>query len=154
VAAESAWRALRETAGLPVHVFRLAGIYGPGRNPLETVRKGNAKRIDKPGQVFSRIHVEDIATVLEASIAEPNPGRTYNVCDDAPAAPADVTAFACELLGVEPPPLVPLEEAGLSDMGRTFWQDNKRVDNTRMHRELGVELTYPDYRTGLRSLVF
>lgn len=153
VAAEAQWRELASDGGLPLHVFRLAGIYGPGRNPLDTVREGRAKRIDKPGQVFSRIHVTDIANVLEASMARPAPGRIYNVCDDEPAAPAEVTAYACELLGVEPPPLVPLESAGLSDMGRTFWRDNKRVDNTRLHEELGVTLAYPDYRCGLEFLV-
>jgi nucleoside-diphosphate-sugar epimerase len=153
VAAETAWRELAADSGLPLHVFRLAGIYGPGRNPLETVRQGKAKRIDKPGQVFSRIHVTDIVNVLDASIARPNPGAIYNVCDDAPAAPKDVTEFACELLGVEPPPLVPIEESGMSEMGWTFWKDNKRVDNTRMHRELVADLSYPDYRTGLRALV-
>lgn len=153
VAAEQGWMALHETAGLPLHVFRLAGIYGPGRNPLETVRQGKAKRIDKPDQVFSRIHVADIATTLLASIDRPSAGRVYNVCDDEPAVPADVTAYACALLGVAPPPLVPLEDAGMSAMGRSFWNDNKRVDNTRLHRELGVALAYPDYRTGLRALV-
>jgi nucleoside-diphosphate-sugar epimerase len=153
VAAETAWRELAADSGLPLHVFRLAGIYGPGRSPLETVRQGKAKRIDKPGQVFSRIHVTDIVNVLDASIARPNPGAIYNVCDDAPAAPKDVTEFACELLGVEPPPLVPIEESGMSEMGWTFWKDNKRVDNTRMHRELVADLSYPDYRTGLRALV-
>ncbi|RDD61514.1 SDR family oxidoreductase [Ferruginivarius sediminum] len=153
VAAEHAWLRLHAGQGIPVHVFRLAGIYGPGRSPLDAVRQGRAKRIDKPGQVFSRIHVEDIATVLQASMARPNPGRVYNVCDDEPAAPAEVTEHACRLLGVESPPLVALEDAGLSDMGKTFWQDNKRVSNRRMHEELGVRLAYPDYRTGLEALL-
>lgn len=152
-AAEQAWRELHAVHGLPVHVFRLAGIYGPGRNPLAAVRAGRARRIDKPGQVFSRIHVDDIVAVLQASMARPHPGRVYNVCDDEPAAPAEVTAYACRLLGVEPPPLVALENAGLSDMARTFWQDNKRVSNRRMHEELGVELRYPDYRRGLSALL-
>lgn len=153
VAAERAWLDLADQDGVPVHIFRLAGIYGPGRSMLDTVRAGKAKRIDRPGQVFSRIHVEDIATVLEASIAAPNPGRIYNVCDDMAASPAEVTAHACELLGVEPPPLVPFEEAGLSPMGKTFWLDNKRVSNRRLHEELGVELRYPDYKAGLASLL-
>lgn len=153
VAAERAWLDLHERHGLPVHVFRLAGIYGPGRGPLEAARKGAARRIDRPGQVFSRIHVDDIATVLEASMARPKPGRVYNVCDDAPAAPADVTAHACSLLGIEPPPLVPLEQAGLSEMALTFWRDNKRVSNRRMHEELGVALAYPDYRAGLAAIL-
>lgn len=153
VAAERAWLDLYARHSLPVHLFRLAGIYGPGRSLLDTVMAGKAKRIDRPGQVFSRIHVEDIATVLEASIARPNPGRIYNVCDDMAASPAEVTAHACELLGVEPPPLVPFEEAGLSPMGRTFWLDNKRVSNKRLHEELGVELRYPNYKAGLASLL-
>ena len=152
VAAETAWRDLAAESGLSLHVFRLAGIYGPGRNPLETVRQGKAKRIDKPGQVFSRIHVADIVNVLEASFARPNAGAVYNVCDDEAAAPKDVTEFACALLGVDPPPLVPIDEAGMSEMAWTFWKDNKRVDNTRMRRELGVAPTYPDYRAGLRGL--
>ncbi len=153
VAAEQAWLELAAEDRVPVHIFRLAGIYGPGRSMLDTVRAGKAKRIDRPGQVFSRIHVEDIATVLEASIAAPNGGRIYNVCDDMAASPAEVTAHACELLGVEPPPLVPFEEAGLSPMGKTFWLDNKRVSNRRLHEELGVELRYPDYKAGLASLL-
>lgn len=153
VAAEAAWRALHAERGLPVHVFRLAGIYGPGRSQLDAVRAGTARRVDKPGQAFSRIHVDDIARVLEASMARPDPGRVYNVCDDRAAAPAEVTAFACRLLGVEPPPLVPFEEAELSAMARTFWRDNKRVANRRMHEELGVELAHPDYESGLRAVL-
>jgi len=152
LAAEDHWRALGQESGLPVHVFRLAGIYGPGRNPLESVRRGTARRIHKPGQAFSRIHVADIVTVLRASMARPAPDRIYNVCDDLPAAPAEVTDYACRLLGVEPPPLVPYEEAELSEMAKSFWADNKRVDNTRLHRDLGVTLAYPDYRRGLDAL--
>lgn len=153
VAAERAWLALWERYGVPVHLFRLAGIYGPGRNALVSVREGRAKRIDKPGQVFSRIHVDDIARTLHASIPRPHPGRSYNVCDDNPAPPADVIAFACDLLGVEPPPLVPFEEAALSPMGRSFYRDNKRTANRRIKEELGVTLAYPDYRAGLRALL-
>jgi nucleoside-diphosphate-sugar epimerase len=137
---------------VPVHLFRLAGIYGPGRNALATVRAGQAKRIDKPGQVFSRIHVDDIAAVLEASMARPHPGRAYNVCDDDPAPPAEVIAYACGLLGVAPPPLVPFGQAELSPMARSFYRDNKRASNRRIKEELGVELSYPDYRSGLDSL--
>jgi nucleoside-diphosphate-sugar epimerase len=153
VAAERAWLTLHERAGLPVHIFRLAGIYGPGRNVVKSVRAGTAKRIDLPGQVFSRIHVEDIVTVLEASIARPNPGAIYNVCDDQPAEPARVVAYACELLGCEPPSLVPFEEAELSEMAKSFYLDNKRVSNQRLHEELGVTLAYPNYKTGLDALV-
>jgi len=153
VAAERAWLDLHARHDLPVHLFRLAGIYGPGRNALIGVRAGTAQRIDKPGQVFSRIHVEDIASVLEASIARPNPGRAYNVCDNDPAPPAAVVAHACELLGMDPPPLLPFDEAKLSPMGRSFYRDNKRVSNQRMREELGVTLTYPDYKAGLKALL-
>ncbi|HUA56311.1 MAG TPA: SDR family oxidoreductase [Candidatus Sulfotelmatobacter sp.] len=148
VAAEAGWRAL----GLPLHIFRLAGIYGPGRSALDTVRAGRAQRIDKPGQVFSRIHVDDLAAVIEASIARPNPGAIYNVCDDDPAPPQDVIAHACRLLGIAAPPLVPFDTAVLSPMARSFYDENKRVSNRRIKTELGVRLRYPDYRAGLAAL--
>ncbi|MBO6781914.1 MAG: SDR family oxidoreductase [Alphaproteobacteria bacterium] len=153
VDAEAGWCALWRQHGLPVHLFRLAGIYGPGRNALETVRAGRARRIVKPGQVFSRTHVEDIAAVLEASIARPNPGAAYNVCDDDPAPPQDVIAHACALLGVAPPPEIPFEAAELSDMARSFYAESKKVSNRRIKDELGVRLTYPDYRAGLAALL-
>ncbi len=153
VAAEAAWRGLHERAGLPLHVFRLAGIYGPGRGPFEKVRNGTARRIVKPGQVFSRIHVEDIATVLEASIARPNPGAAYNVCDDDPAPPQDVIGHAARLLGLPPPPEVAFEDAELSPMARSFYAESKRVSNVRIREELGVRLAYPDYRSGLAAVM-
>jgi nucleoside-diphosphate-sugar epimerase len=153
MAAEEAWLDLRERDGLPVHLFRLAGIYGPGRSALDVVRDGAARRIDKPGQVFSRIHVDDIAAVLLASIARPRPGAAYNLCDDEAAPPQEVVTYACELLGREPPPLVPLEKARLSDMARSFYRDNKRVSNARIKDELGVTLAYPSYREGLRAIL-
>jgi nucleoside-diphosphate-sugar epimerase len=151
VAAEGHWLA----SGLPVHIFRLAGIYGPGpgRNALDGVRAGTARRIVKPGQVFGRVHVDDIAQVLRASIARPNPGAIYNVADDEPAPPQDVIAFACALLGVAPPPEVPYEQADLSPMARSFYADNRRVCNARIKRELGVRLRYPTYRDGLRAIL-
>ena len=154
VAAETAWLDL-VYAGVPVHVFRLAGIYGPGRSPLDAVRAGTARRIVKPGQVFSRIHVDDIATVLAASMAQPNPGAVYNVCDDEPAPPQDVIAYAAALLGVPAPPDVPFGEAvkTMSEMARSFYDDNKRVSNRRIKDELGVDLAYPDYRAGLKALL-
>jgi len=152
VEAEQAWLRLQRDAGLPVHVFRLAGIYGPGRNVIKAVRAGTAKRIDLPDQVFSRIHVEDIASVLEASIERPNPGAIYNVCDDEPAEPARVVAYACGLLGRPAPPLVPFAQADLSAMARSFYLDNKRVSNRRLHEELGVSLAYPNYKAGLDAL--
>lgn len=150
--AEAQWLALHRAHGLPVHIFRLAGIYGPGRNALVNVLAGTARRIAAPGQLFSRIHVEDIATVLQASIAKPNPGAIYNVCDDEPAAAADVTAFACKLAGQPVPPLISLADADLSPMARSFYRDNRRVHDDRIKRELGVRLAYPGYREGLAAL--
>jgi nucleoside-diphosphate-sugar epimerase len=147
--AEAAWLA----SGLPVHIFRLAGIYGPGRNPFVNLKTGTARRIVKPGQVFSRIHVEDIATVLEASIDRPNPGQVYNVCDDEPAPPQDVVAHAAEVMGVAPPPEQAYETAELSPMARTFYQDNRRMRNERIKAELGVQLAFPSYREGLLALL-
>jgi nucleoside-diphosphate-sugar epimerase len=151
VVAEGRWLA----SGLPVHIFRLAGIYGPGRgrNALEAVRAGTARRIVKPGQVFGRIYVDDIVQVLRASIARPNPCAIYNVADDEPAPPQEVIAFACELLGVEPPPEVPFEEADLSPMARSFYLDNRRIDNRRIKEELGVRLRYPGFREGLSAIL-
>jgi nucleoside-diphosphate-sugar epimerase len=151
-AAETGWLGLWREHGVPVHLFRLAAIYGPGRSALDQVRAGTARRINKPGQIFSRIHVDDIAAVLEASMTRAHPGAAYNVCDDAPAAPEAVIAFACTLLDVAPPPLVAFAEAELSPMARSFYDDNKRVDNRRIKQELGVELRYPDYRAGLRAI--
>lgn len=152
-AAEAGWLALQRDHGVPVHVFRLAGIYGPGRNQLEGVRRGTAHRIVKPGQVFCRIHVEDIAAVLQASMAKPDPGAVYNVADDEPAPPQDVVRYAAELLGVEPPPEVPFDAAQLSPMAASFYADNRRVRNDRIKSELGVTLKYPTYREGLQALL-
>jgi len=149
--AEQNWLVMHERYGLPVHVFRLAGIYGPGRGVLEQIRSGRAKRIVKPGQVFSRIHVDDIVQVLEASMARPNPGAIYNVCDDEPEAPDRVVEYGCELLGITPPDLIAFEDAELSDMARSFYADNKRVRNDRIRDELGVTLKYPSYREGMAA---
>lgn len=149
VDAEAAWLA----AGLPVHVFRLAGIYGPGRSAVDQLRAGTARRIVKTGQVFSRIHVADIAAVLHASIDKPAPGTIYNVCDDEPAPPQDVVAYAAEKLGLPVPPDLPYETADLSPMARTFYLDNRRVENCRIRDELGVELAFPTYREGIDALV-
>ncbi len=152
VDAEAGWLDLSRRDRVPVHIFRLAGIYGPGRSALDVARTGGAARIRKPGQVFSRIHVADIAAVLMASMSRPNAGAIYNVCDDE-AAPADeVLAFASELLGMAPPPIVPFAEAELSDMARSFYADDKRVRNQRIKSELGVSLRYPDYKQGLGAL--
>lgn len=149
VGAEAGWLGLHESYGLAVHIFRLAGIYGPGRSAIDSVRTGTARRIVKAGQVFSRIHGADVATVLAASMARPNPGRIYNVCDDEAAPGHEVTAHACHLLGVTPPPLIPIEQAQLSPMAASFYADNRRVRNTRIKTELGVSLRYPTYREGL-----
>ena len=152
VAAEDAWLALHKSHGVPAHLFRLAGIYGPGRSALDAVRAGTAQRIDKPGQVFSRIHVADIVRTLRASIAKPAPGTAYNLADDCPAPPQDVIAYACVLLGKEPPPLVPFDKAELSEMGRSFYAECKRVRNDRIKTALGVTLAFPDYKSGLKGL--
>jgi nucleoside-diphosphate-sugar epimerase len=149
VVAERQWL---ET-GLPVHIFRLAGIYGPGRGPFEKVRDGTARRIIKPGQVFGRIHVDDIAQVLEASIRRPNPGAAYNVCDDNPCPPQDVIAHAAHLLGLPEPPAVAFEDADLGPMARSFYSESKRTRNDRIKDELGVRLLYPDYPAGLAALL-
>jgi nucleoside-diphosphate-sugar epimerase len=151
--AERGWLALHERHGLPVHLFRLAGIYGPGRNQLESIRDGSAKRIVKQGQVFSRIHVDDIAGVLKASIAAPSAGRAYNVCDDEPCPPQEVVAYAAKLLGREPPPEIRFEDAELSPMARSFYAESKRVSNRRVKQELGYRLIYPTYREGLSALL-
>jgi hypothetical protein len=150
VEAEDAW------LGRGAQVFRLAGIYGPGRSALERVASGSAQRIIKPGKVFNRIHVDDIVTVLDASIGRtrirPHEGRAFNVADGHPASSDEVLAYAAELLGVAAPPAVSFEDAELSPMGRTFWQDDVRVSNERILAELEVTLAYPDYRAGLASL--
>ncbi len=149
VLAEAQWQA----TGLPLHIFRLAGIYGPGRGPFEKVRDGTARRIIKPGQMFSRIHVDDIGAVLAASIAHPHPGRVYNVCDDDPAAPEDVLGHAAVLLGLPLPPEVPFDQAEMTPMARSFYAESKRVRNERIKAELGVKLAYPTYREGLAGLL-
>ncbi len=148
--AEQQWSAI---PGLPVHIFRLAGIYGPGRGPFSKLKRGGLRRIIKPAQVFSRIHVEDIAQVLAASIAAPNPGAVYNVCDDEPVPPQDVIGYAAELQGLPLPPAVSYEEADLTPMARSFYNENKRVRNNRIKDELGVRLLYPNYRVGLEALM-
>ncbi len=150
--AEEAWFALGREIAVPVQTFRLAGIYGPGRNQIVSLRTGKARRIVKPGHVFSRIHVEDIASVLEGSIENPNAGAAYNVCDDEAAPPQDVVAFGAKLIGVEPPVEVAFEDAELSPMAKSFYAESKRVSNQRIKQELGVELRYPTYREGLRAL--
>lgn len=154
LAAEEGWRALAgEGSPVPVHVFRLAGLYGPGRSALDRVRAGDARRVVKPGLVFSRVHVEDAAAALLLSALAPRPGAIYDLADDEPAPPQDVTAFACALLGVEPPPLEPWDPARLSPPLREFYADSKRVESWRARVELGWRPEWPDYRAGLRALL-
>ena len=153
LAAEQAWLQLHDKSALPLHIFRLAGIYGPGRNALVSLRQGKAQRVIREGQIFSRIHVEDIAGVLKASIARPQPGRCYNVADDEPAPPQDVIAYAAELLGLPMPPDIAFADAKLSPMAQSFYADSKRVSNRRVKQELGYLFKYPNYRHGLRSLI-
>ena len=153
--AEKAWEALAHERGVPLDVFRLAGIYGPGRSPIDRLRAGDARCIVKPGQVFNRIHVEDIAQTVIAAIRRERRGggsRIYNVADDEPAPPQDVLLYAAQLIGAPPPPEIPFEKAELSPMARSFYEDNKRVHNTKIKRELGVVLRYPTYREGLQAL--
>ncbi len=150
-AAEQAWRDVASRAKTPLAILRLAGIYGPGRNALENLRDGSARRIVKPGQVFNRIHVEDIAAAVAAAFAR-RAGGVFNVSDDEPAPPQDVVAFGAGLLGVPPPPEIPFEAADLSPMGRSFYGENKRVANLRLKRDLAVRLRYPTYREGLTAL--
>ena len=151
--AERQWQAIAGASGLPLHIFRLAGIYGPGRGPFEKVRNGTARRIIKENQYFSRIHVDDIASVLAASVARPDPGAIYNLADDDPSPPEDVLSEAARLLGLPEPPEVRFEEAEMTPMARSFYAESKRVRNDRIKRDLGVTLRYPDYRTGLRALM-
>jgi nucleoside-diphosphate-sugar epimerase len=152
LAAEADWLALGRRLGAPAQVFRLGGIYGPGRNALAQLAAGRARRVVKPGQVFNRIHVEDIARVLQASIKRPRQGAIYNVVDNAPSPAQESVAYAAELLGIEPPPEVPLAEADLSPMARSFYAENRRVRNDLIRQELGVSLRYPTFREGLSGL--
>ncbi|MCZ6721665.1 MAG: SDR family oxidoreductase [Proteobacteria bacterium] len=151
--AEKRWLDLWHGFGVPVHIFRLSGIYGPGRNVLDRLREGRAQRIRKPGQVFGRIHLDDIVSSLKGSIARPNAGAIYNLSDDLPAPPDEVVLYASTLLGLPPPPETPFDEAELSAQARDFYGENKRVANRRIKEELGIQLRYPDYRSGLESLL-
>ncbi len=150
--AEQAWLAFGAANNIAVHVFRLAGIYGPGQSQLVQLARGTARRIVKPGQVFNRIHVEDIARVVDASLERPRAGAIYNVTDNEPAPPQDVVTFAASLCGVEPPPEISLDDAGLTEMGRSFYAESKRVRNDLLRNELGVTLAYPTYHEGLKAL--
>ena len=153
VIAEKAWLDFGAETATPVQVFRLAGIYGPGRSVFDKLAAGTARRINKDGQVFSRIHVADIASVLEASMARPRGGAIYNVADDEPAAPGDVVAHAAKLIGVSPPPEVDFADADLTPMARSFYNGSRRIGNALIKSELGVALRYPTYREGLAALM-
>ncbi len=153
LAIEEAWLDLGRSSGKAAAVLRLAGIYGPGRNSLEDLRDGDARRIDKPGQVFNRIHVEDIGRAIAGAFATVQAFGAWNVTDDEPAPAPDVVAYAAKLLGIEPPPLTPFVEANLSPMARSFYGANRRVRNEAMKRDLGVRLRYPTYREGLDALL-
>ena len=153
--AEEAWREFSREKGCDLHILRLAGIYGPGRSAIDNLRNGKAKRIVKPGQVFNRVHVEDIARTIDACLKRP-PGdgcRIWNVTDDEPAPPQDVVAHAAQLLDIPPPPETPFDEADMTPMARSFYGENKRVANRALREDLGVALLYPTYREGLRSLL-
>lgn len=152
VAAEEGWLAFAKTHELSVQIFRLSGIYGPGRNAFENFKKGKARRLVKPGQVFNRIHVADIAGAVSVAMTRPSTW-IFNVTDDEPAPPQDVVTFAAELLGVEPPPEIPFETADLTPMARSFYGENKRVSNKRVKDELGYSFRYPNYRVALRDLL-
>lgn len=153
VMAEGQWTDIAQDLGLNLAIFRLAGIYGPGRGPFAKVRSGSARRIIKPGQVFSRIHVEDIALTLEAAIDRPDQLGVFNVCDDFAAPPQDVIGYAAELLGLPLPPEEDFASAEMSPMARSFYAESKKVRNDRIKNDLGVDLIYPDYKTGLRALL-
>ena len=151
VKAERQWLSLFYHHDIPVHIFRLSGIYGPGRSALDTIRAGVARRINKPGHKFNRIHVDDIVQTLIASFENPNPGAAYNLADDSPAPSHEVIAYACELLGIPVPPCIPFDEADLAPMAMSFYKDNKIVLNNRIKEELGVQLKYPTFQTGLEG---
>lgn len=156
LAAEQRWRALAAASGASLHILRLPGIYGPGRSTLDRVRAGTAQRIDKPGQVFSRIHVEDLAAIaLKATAREDGTVEIWNVADELPASNADVIAYACKLLGRPVPSVISWDEAAptMSAMARSFYSESRRVKNDKLKRELGVVLRYPTYREGLTAIL-
>lgn len=151
--AEQAWTRLAEATRSQLAILRLAGIYGPQRNALAQVKRGEARRIGKPGQIFNRIHVADIALAIGAAFASGS-GGIFNVADDEPSPPGDPIVFAAKLLGVPPPPEIPFEQARrtMSPMALSFYEECRRADNTRMKSVLGVRLRYPTYREGLEAL--
>ena len=151
--AEQGWRSFGAESGKRVQVFRLPGIYGPGRSVLDTLRAGTARRLVKPGQVFNRIHVDDIAQALDAAMATASPHVVFNVTDDEPCPPEDVVAYGAELLGIPAPPEVSVDAARLSPMAASFYAESKRVRNARLKQALGLALLYPTYREGLLAIL-
>lgn len=151
--AERAWEEVAAEAGVDLQVFRLTGIYGPGRSAFDRLRRGSARRLVRPGLVSNRIHVDDIAGAVIAGIEHPERTGVFNVTDDLPTPPGEVVEHAASLIGVEPPPEMPVEEADLSPMARSFYDENKRVDNRRLKTELGYTLRYPTYRQGLPAVL-
>ncbi len=148
---EKQWLSLYKSRGLPVHIFRLAGIYGPGRSALDSVRSVIARRIDKKGHYFNRIHVEDLTQALIASMLNANAGQAYNICDDLPVPSHEVIDYACKLLDIESPPLIPFDKVDLAPIHQSFYADNKRTRNDKMKKELGITLKYSDYKKGLQA---
>lgn len=149
--AEYQWMSLLQSRGLPVHIFRLAGIYGPGRSALDSMRSGISRRIMKPGHAFCRVHVDDIVQVLLNSMLKPRPGNIYNVADDEPAPSHEVIAYAARLLGMDPPPLVRFEDANLAPITISFYSENKSVHNDKIKNDLHIGLKFPNYRVGLEA---
>ncbi|MCP4354405.1 MAG: SDR family oxidoreductase, partial [Proteobacteria bacterium] len=149
--AEEQWKSLYEIYDLPLHIFRLAGIYGPGRSAIDSVLSGAARRIDKPNHVFNRVHIDDIVQTLIASMAAPSPGNIYNIADDMPSPSHEIIQYACNLLGQDSPELLPFTQAEMAPIVRSFYKDNKRIRNDKIKNELGIELIYPDYHEGLKS---
>ena len=150
--AESAWLKMRRIAGIPINIFRLSGIYGVGRSALDGVRAGNTRRIHKKDHAFNRIHVDDIVQTMIASMSQPKPGDIYNLADNDPAPSHELIAYACKLLGQTPTPLVEYEDIDMAPMARSFYKENKRVKNDKIKSKLGIQLKYPDYKSGLDSI--
>ena len=156
IAAENKWLSIGRNTKIPTHIFRLSGIFGRGRNAFTTIEKGKAKRVIKKGQLFNRIHADDIAQTVYASMYNPyhdgDYTRIYNVADDEAAPPQDVIAYACSLMGISPPPEVQFEEANMSAMARSFYSESKKVSNDRIKQELGITLLYPNYKQTLKQM--
>lgn len=150
--AESAWLKMRRIAGIPINIFRISGIYGPGRSAIDAVRAGDSRRINKPGHVFNRMHIDDIVQVMIASMSQPKPGDIYNLADDLPVSSHELISYACQLLGKTPPPMIDFKDVDMAPIARSFYKDNKRVRNNKIKEKLGITLKYPDYKSGLDAI--